>query len=133
MLHDRVRVIQQYVSAVVAGEFLITLRDCHWTDSKGIAPADHEILRQCAALVATLPVMDGSEFNKELRTEYNDTQMVSYLTTLLGQLNALSSVTDKHWALHPPQSEDMGMKHGLNPKMGGQLFGSGRRRGTSRR
>ncbi|EJT46784.1 COP9 complex subunit 6 [Trichosporon asahii var. asahii CBS 8904] len=117
MLHDRVRVIQQYVSAVVAG----------------IAPADHEILRQCAALVATLPVMDGSEFNKELRTEYNDTQMVSYLTTLLGQLNTLSSVTDKHWALHPPQSEDMGMKHGLNPKMGGQLFGSGRRRGTSRR
>lgn len=98
----------------------------------GNAPVDHEILRQCAALVATLPVMDGSDFCEELRTEYNDTQLASYLTTLLGQLNALSSVTDKHWSLHPPQSEEMGMKHGLNPKMGGQLYG-GRRRGAGRR
>lgn len=103
------------------------------TDLEGAAPVDHDVLRQCAALVATLPVMDGGDFCDELRTEYNDTQLASYLTTLLGQLNTLSSVTDKHWALHPPQSEDMGLKHGLNPKMGGQLFGGGRRRGTGRR
>lgn len=83
--------------------------------------------------MATLPVIDGSDFNQELLTEYNDTQLASYLTSLLGQLNTLSSVTDKHWALHPAQSEDMGMKHSLNPKMGGQLFGGGRRRGAGRR
>lgn len=77
--------------------------------------------------------MDSADFDQELRTEYNDSQLASYLTTLLSQLNALSSVTDKHWALHPPLSEDMGMKHGLNPKMSGQLFGGGRRRGAGRR
>lgn len=109
----------------------LTLLQADWP---GTVPVDHEIVRQCAALVATLPVMDGTSFKEELRSEYNDTQLTSYLTTLLDQLSTLSSVTDKHWTLHPPQSEDMGMKHGMNPKMGGQLFGAGgRRRGASRR
>lgn len=129
MLYDRVRVIQAYVSGVIAGK----LKSRNWADRRGASPVDYDTLRQCAALAATLPIMDGSDFQRELRTEYNDTQLMSYLTTLLGQLDGLASVSDKHWALHPPQSEDMGMKHGVNPKLGSQYLGPNRRRGAVRR
>lgn len=65
---------------------------------------DHGILRQIAALVATLPVMNAERFKSELETvsivslplltpqEYNDVQLTNYLTTLLQELEALSDV-----------------------------------------
>ncbi|WOO83447.1 putative phospholipasec [Vanrija pseudolonga] len=85
MLQERVAVIVQYISGVL----------------NGTATVDHSILRQISSLVATLPVMDAEQFKEELKTEYNDAQLTTYLTTLLGQLEALVDYSDKHFALHP--------------------------------
>ncbi|TXT08758.1 hypothetical protein VHUM_02886 [Vanrija humicola] len=132
MLQERVAVIVEYISGVL----------------NGTAKVDHNILRQISSLVATLPVMDADQFKEELKTEYNDAQLTTYLTTLLGQLEALvdvsidahacaneSQYSDKHFALHPggPSGEgDFGgtRSKGFMAAPGG--FGGSRRRGGGR-
>ncbi|GMK59317.1 hypothetical protein CspeluHIS016_0703320 [Cutaneotrichosporon spelunceum] len=93
MLYDRALVLLKYVSGV----------------ADGTAKPDHDILRQISALVATLPVMDVNELHTELETEYNDVQLIEYLTTLLQQLEAFADYTDKHHSLHSRDLDDVGL------------------------
>lgn len=50
--------------------------------SSGTIPYPHDLLRQVASLVASLPALDGPAFQKDFLTEYNDTLLTIYLTTI---------------------------------------------------
>lgn len=80
MLYDKINVLLRYVAAVV----------------DGTAPPDHQILRQIAALVASLPAADAPDFRAELQAEQEDVQLTSVLTELTRQVDALSGYADKH-------------------------------------
>lgn len=69
MLHDRILVLVQYVTEVVAGTrcfckprlrlFMITT---------GTAKKDHATLRSLSALIASLPASENKNFRKEFDT-----------------------------------------------------------------
>lgn len=80
MLHDRILVLVQYVSAVIAGE----------------AKPDHAVLRALSALVASLPASENLQFREEFETEYADVQITAYLSALTKSTNILNDLVDKH-------------------------------------
>ncbi|KAJ3548332.1 hypothetical protein NM688_g5309 [Phlebia brevispora] len=80
MLHDRIILLVQYVTEVIAGT----------------AKKDHEALRSLSALVASLPASDHPGFRKEFEMEYEDVQLTAYLSQLTKSTNILNDLVDKH-------------------------------------
>jgi hypothetical protein len=69
MLHDRILVLVQYVTDVLASEYESCLPgrliSCFKIDN---APKDHTTLRSLSALIASLPASENKEFRKEFDT-----------------------------------------------------------------
>ncbi|EPQ60992.1 hypothetical protein GLOTRDRAFT_69108 [Gloeophyllum trabeum ATCC 11539] len=80
MLHDRILVLVQYVTSVLAGQ----------------APKDYIALRSLSALIASLPASESPAFREEFDTEYADVQLTAYLSTLTKSANILNELVDKH-------------------------------------
>lgn len=71
MLHERIKVLVDYVSGVVAGNVYTSCYDSCLTNgpiSKGSAKKDHEVLRSLTALVASLPASEHPAFRDEFDT-----------------------------------------------------------------
>ncbi|KIY67592.1 COP9 signalosome subunit 6 [Cylindrobasidium torrendii FP15055 ss-10] len=92
MLHDRILVLVQYVTEVVAGS----------------AKKDHSILRSISALVASLPASENKLFREEFDTEYEDVQITAYLSSLTKSTNILNDIVDKHLLVTSGKEEKMG-------------------------
>ncbi|KAH7914473.1 maintenance of mitochondrial structure and function-domain-containing protein [Hygrophoropsis aurantiaca] len=80
MLHERILVLVQYVTDVLAGQ----------------VPNDHTTLRSLSALVASLPASEDKGFREEFDTEYEDVQLTAFLSSLTKSANALNDLVDKH-------------------------------------
>jgi len=80
MLHDRILVLVQYVTSVIAAE----------------APTDHGILRSISALIASLPASENKTFREEFTTESEDVQLTAFLASLTKSTNILNDLVDKH-------------------------------------
>ncbi|TFK57511.1 COP9 signalosome subunit 6 [Heliocybe sulcata] len=91
MLHDRILVLVQYVTSVLAGQ----------------APKDHVALRALSALVASLPASENPGFREEFDTEYADVQLTAYLSTLTKSANILNDLVDKHIMVSSGGREDL--------------------------
>ncbi|KAH9853084.1 COP9 signalosome subunit 6 [Lenzites betulinus] len=83
MLHDRILLLVKYVGDVIAGS----------------ATKDHATLRALAALIASLPASENTNFREEFDTEYEDVQLTAYLATLTKSANLLNDLVDKHVVL----------------------------------
>lgn len=66
MLNTRVGLLAKYLEAVEAGKI----------------PRDLEVLRNIKRICLLLPAIDTEDFRGELLNEYNDTMLVTYLSTL---------------------------------------------------
>ncbi|KAL5535137.1 hypothetical protein ACEPAF_3231 [Sanghuangporus sanghuang] len=80
MLHDRIQLLIQYVSGVVAGT----------------SSVDHTALRSLSALIASLPASEHPGFREEFDKEYEDVQLTALLSALTSSANALNDLVDKH-------------------------------------
>nr|CAG8489504.1 11296_t:CDS:2 [Entrophospora candida] len=79
MLHTRIKLLHKYL-----------------VNSKNDpSTVDHDILRQIAGLCNRLPTIDGSDFNQEFLTEYNDVLLTSYLATITKGTNCVNELVDK--------------------------------------
>ncbi|EIN13648.1 Mov34-domain-containing protein [Punctularia strigosozonata HHB-11173 SS5] len=106
MLHDRIILLVQYVTDVLAGQ----------------EPIDHGTLRSLSALIASLPASENPAFRTEFETEYEDVQLTALLSTLTKSANTLNDFVDKHAVLTSGGRDERG---------GGS--GGPRRRGMSGR
>lgn len=80
MLHDRVRLLSNYLVNVIDGKL----------------PADHPTLRALASLVTQVPASENTAFREEFETEFADVQLTSYLTALTSSTSLLNDLVDKH-------------------------------------
>ncbi|KAG8969134.1 hypothetical protein FRC03_004449 [Tulasnella sp. 419] len=80
MLHDRIVVLVEYVTALIAGQ----------------AKPDHDILRSLSALVASIPASQNKYFREEFETEEADVLLTSYLSSLTKTQSTLSDIVDKY-------------------------------------
>ncbi|KAK7468658.1 hypothetical protein VKT23_003162 [Stygiomarasmius scandens] len=87
MLHDRILILVQYVTDVIAAQ----------------APADHGILRSISALIGSLPATENKTFREEFDTEYEDVQLTAFLSTLTKSTNILNDLVDKHLVMTTTQ------------------------------
>ena len=55
---------------------------------------DHQLLRECAALCASLPALDG-DARRALDSEVSDGFLAAYLTTLTSAAASLAAVTER--------------------------------------
>jgi len=105
MLHDRIVLLTQYVTSVLAQK----------------VPMDRTVLRALASLLATLPASESSEFRKEFDTEYTDVQITAYLSTLTKTTDVLNNLVDKHLVFTAGRGEERGpgpRKRGMGGRMG---------------
>jgi len=79
MLNFRVKYIQKFLESTSKGEF----------------PMDHSLLRQISSLCNLLPSIDSSHFNQEFLVEYNDTLLMTYLSSLTKSANQMNNLVDK--------------------------------------
>jgi len=79
MLNSRVKNIQSFLQAT----------------SKGEVPLDHSLLRQIASLCNLLPAIDSSHFKQEFLVEYNDTLLITYLSSLTNSANQMNELVEK--------------------------------------
>lgn len=63
--------------------------------STGALPPDHAILRRISALTRSLPSLSGQQLQRDLLTEYTDSQAVAYLATLTKGASGLAELIDK--------------------------------------
>ncbi|OJA20429.1 hypothetical protein AZE42_09472 [Rhizopogon vesiculosus] len=103
MLHERILVLVQYVTNVVAGQ----------------VPTDHTTLRSLSALVASLPASENKGFREEFDTEYEDVQLTAFLSSLTKSTNILNDLVDKHLVLTVGSRDDRTMP-GSRRRMGKQ-------------
>ncbi|KAF9270529.1 hypothetical protein L218DRAFT_914658 [Marasmius fiardii PR-910] len=80
MLHDRILILVQYVTDVIAEK----------------APLDNDILRSISALMASLPATENKTFRQEFDTEYEDVQLTAFLSSLTQSTNILNEIVNKH-------------------------------------
>lgn len=80
MLHERILILVQYVTNVIAGQ----------------VPKDHMTLRSLSALIASLPASENESFRQEFDTEYEDVQLTAVLSSLTKSANILNDLVDKH-------------------------------------
>jgi len=79
MLNFRVKNIQNFLLATVKGE----------------VPFDHSLLRQIASLCNLLPAIDSAHFKEEFLVEYNDTLLITYLSSLTNCSNQMNELVEK--------------------------------------
>lgn len=79
MLHKRIQIIVEYLSAVRSGE----------------VAHDHAILRDCVALCQRLPVMSSDEFRTSFSEQCNDVTLMSLLATLTRGCNQANELIKK--------------------------------------
>lgn len=79
MLHLRVEIICQVVTAMQKREI----------------PMDHVLCRKVASLCQSLPAIDGKTFSDEHMNEYNDTLLLTYLSSLTKATNIANELVDK--------------------------------------
>jgi len=92
MLHERILVLVQYVTEVIAGQ----------------TQKDHPTLRSLSALIASLPASENKAFREEFETEYEDVQLTAFLSTLTKSANILNDLVDKHLVLTSGGRDDRG-------------------------
>ncbi|KAF8832632.1 hypothetical protein HHX47_DHR1001384 [Lentinula edodes] len=92
MLHDRILVLIQYVTSVIAAE----------------APTDHGILRAISALLASLPASENKTFREEFNTESEDVQLTALLASLTKSTSILNDLVDKHSLLTTSREDRFG-------------------------
>jgi len=80
MLHERLLVLVQYVTDVIAEK----------------APKDNTTLRSLSALIASLPASENKGFRQEFNTEFEDVQLTAFLSTMTRCANNLNDLVDKH-------------------------------------
>ncbi|KIJ68635.1 hypothetical protein HYDPIDRAFT_82481 [Hydnomerulius pinastri MD-312] len=96
MLHERILVLVQYVTNVIAGQ----------------VPMDHTTLRSLSALVASLPASENKGFREEFDTEYEDVQLTAFLSVLTKSTNALNDLVDKHLVMSGNARDERAMGPG---------------------
>jgi len=79
MLNFRVKYIQKFLEST----------------SKSEMPMDHSLLRQISSLCNLLPSIDSSHFNQEFLVEYNDTLLMTYLSSLTKSANQMNNLIEK--------------------------------------
>ena len=110
MLHERLLVLVQYVTDVIAGaeHFLHVVIPFTGQCSPGTALVDHATLRSLSALVASLPATEHEGFRQEFDTvrtsfrpaiyaltgiqEFEDVQLTAFLSTMTKSANVLNDV-----------------------------------------
>ncbi|KAG6381380.1 maintenance of mitochondrial structure and function-domain-containing protein [Boletus reticuloceps] len=100
MLHERILVLVQYVTNVLAGQ----------------VPKDHTILRSISALIASLPASENKGFREEFDTEYEDVQLTAFLSALTNSTNTLND----HLVLNGALRDERPMGPGPRRRMGRQ-------------
>jgi len=93
MLHERILVLVQYVTEVIAGQ----------------TQKDHATLRSLSALIASLPASENKAFRAEFEKEYEDVQITAFLSTLTKSANILNDLVDKHLVWTVGGRDDRGM------------------------
>ncbi|KAF8343770.1 maintenance of mitochondrial structure and function-domain-containing protein [Cantharellus anzutake] len=101
MLYDRIVVLVNYVSGVIAGS----------------AKKDYDALRALNSLVASLPASEHPEFREEFDTEYADVQLTALLATLTKSTLQLSEIVNSHILL--TSSEGRKLTKDANKSNGG--------------
>mmetsp|Transcript_129 Transcript_129/g.267 ORF Transcript_129/g.267 Transcript_129/m.267 type:complete len:195 (-) Transcript_129:26-610(-) len=79
MLNQRVGVIVNVLRAMQAGEI----------------PKDHGFLRMCRSLSMRLPAISSPEYTQQFQNEYNDTLLLTYLSTLTKGADTTHELIDK--------------------------------------
>ncbi|KZS96106.1 hypothetical protein SISNIDRAFT_451786 [Sistotremastrum niveocremeum HHB9708] len=105
MLHDRILILIQYVTGVIANQ----------------APRDHATLRALGSLIASLPASESAAFREEFDTEFADVQLTAYLSRLTKTTDTLNNLVDKHLVFTAGRIEDRGngpRRRGLGGRMG---------------
>lgn len=87
MLHNRVKILADYVKAVQAGEI----------------QKNHEILRETYSLCHRLPVLNTSRFKDEFYNQCNDVSLMTYLGTLTKGCNTINQFVNKFNVLNDRQ------------------------------
>ncbi len=91
MLHQRVKLVLDYVKAV----------------SEGKLKPNHEILREAFTLSHRLPVVQNLQFKEEFHSQSNDVGLIIYLGTLTKAANDINQLVNKFNLLHDRQSRRM--------------------------
>lgn len=78
-IHARTKMLINYLDLVKSGEI----------------PTDHKMLRQIASICNQLPAMDPDKFHTDFTAEYNDTLLVTYLSTLTKGAHMMNDVATK--------------------------------------
>mmetsp|Transcript_10797 Transcript_10797/g.25800 ORF Transcript_10797/g.25800 Transcript_10797/m.25800 type:complete len:189 (-) Transcript_10797:202-768(-) len=82
MLSDRIQVVQAYLAAT----------------QDGTIPPDHAALRQIKSLCNSLPAVNmgtSAKFTEDFLSDYNDTLLVSYLSSITQGTGVVNDVVDK--------------------------------------
>ncbi|XP_064638940.1 COP9 signalosome complex subunit 6-like [Lineus longissimus] len=98
MLHNRVKLILDYLKAVDAGT----------------VPKNHEILREAYSLCHRLPVLNTDRFKEDFYTQCNDVSLMTYLGTLTNGCNTINQFVNKFNVLYDRQ--------GMGRRMRGLFF-----------
>ncbi|KAG1678117.1 COP9 signalosome complex subunit 6 [Nymphon striatum] len=98
MLHDRVKLILNYVKAVQNGDL----------------PANHEILREGHSLCHRLPVLNSEKFKGDFFNQCNDVGLMTYLGNITKGCNSTNQFVNKFNILHDRQ--------GLGRRLRGLFF-----------
>jgi len=104
MLHERIRLLSNYLSSVVEGKF----------------PMDHPTLRAIASLISQLPAVENIAFREEFETEFSDVQLTAYLAALTSTTSLLNDLVDKHSLYALSRNEDKlpasARRRGMGPR-----------------
>lgn len=93
MLNERIRAINELVSKVQSGEVAYP----------------HALLRQISSLVHSLPAMNTAAFNKDYLTEYNNTLLTIYLSTITKGVYTMNEIVDKFMIAYDKSARRRGM------------------------
>ncbi|XP_074657481.1 COP9 signalosome complex subunit 6-like [Tubulanus polymorphus] len=87
MLHNRVKLILEYIKAAQAGQ----------------VAKNHEILREAYSLCHRLPVLSTDKFSQDFYTQCNDVSLMTYLGTLTKGSNTVNQFVNKFNVLYDRQ------------------------------
>lgn len=80
MLINRIAALHQLVSQMQAGSI----------------PYDHQLVREATALISRLPVLDSPQFHDDYLSEYNDTMLTVYMSTVTKGLSSVHDIIERY-------------------------------------
>lgn len=98
MLHNRVKLILDYIKAVESGQ----------------VPKNHDILREAYSLCYRLPVLNTDRFKEDFFNQCNDVCLMSYLGTITKGCNTINQFVNKFNVMYDRQ--------GMGRRMRGLFF-----------